>query len=106
MRQLGEEPKRCHTVNRDGLRRRRARRPRRAVILRPTPVQRPSAPVARPSVAPLRIVGAAVSFRLRGEQGAGVVLANSNGCLRLRVVGDHGRAFFGAVVEVPTSAVW
>jgi len=105
MRLLGEEPTRCHTVNRDGLRRRSARSPRQArrvVILRRAPVRRVVAPVARPSVSP---VGVSVKFRMRGVNGRGIVLSASDGMTRLKVVGDHGRAFFGSHVLIPSHDV-
>lgn len=99
MVRLGEEPKRCHSVNRDGLRRRRGRRG--PVILRPRPVARP-APVVRPVSIPAGVV---VSFRLYGESGSASVVSQEGTTLRLKVHGDHGQAFFGRYVTVDAACV-
>jgi len=101
MVRLGVAPDRCHTVNRDGLRRRRTRRRRGTVILRPATIRR----VERPVVRPTATVGASVSFRLRGVRGTGRVVSSTPSAVRLRVVGDHGRVFFGEFVTLSPSAL-
>ena len=98
MVRLGEEPTRCHSVNRDGLRRRRARS-YQPVRLRP--VARP-APVARPVSVP---VGVVVSFRLQGVRGSASVVSVEHGRARLKVHGDHGQAFFGRYVTVDVASL-
>ena len=110
MRRLGAEPTRCHTVNRDGIRRRSRRRApvalRRYVVAAPRPVVRP-APVVRPVVrrAVTRQHGDTINFRLRGVNGAGLVEHQSGDQIRIRVVGDHGRAFFGDYVTISAESV-
>ena len=78
---LGAKPERCHTVNRDGLRRRRRGQA-------PTPV-----PV--PDVTSGPMVGQLVSFQVEGNGLVGRVLAESEDHLVVGLIGDHIRARFG-----------
>lgn len=102
MVRLGESPTRCHSVNRNGLRRRSARRPQTVKILHQFRARVVTVPVARPSVSP---VGVSVKFRSRGVNGRGIVLSSAGGFTRLKVVGDHGRTFFGSYVLIPSHDV-